>query len=92
MGQLHEKQLLEVIADLCRFGMHEVIHPMGIFFSKDHELATDPKCISVCEWVNHSTLPPQVALETRKRICIQAILLMMYCNDICICIFYFYMI
>jgi hypothetical protein len=52
MGQLHEKQLLEVVADLCCFIMHEVIHPMGIFFSKDHELATDPKYISLCDWAN----------------------------------------
>jgi hypothetical protein len=34
MGQLHEKQLLEVVADLCCFIMHEVIHPMGIFLVK----------------------------------------------------------
>jgi hypothetical protein len=31
MGALHEKQLLEVVADLCRFIMHEVIHLEGIF-------------------------------------------------------------
>jgi hypothetical protein len=51
MGPLHEKQLLEVVADLCHFIMHEVIHLMDIFF-KDHELATDPKYISLHEWAN----------------------------------------
>jgi hypothetical protein len=50
MGALHEKQLLE--ADLCRFIMHKVIHPEGIFFQKDHELATNPKYISLHDWVN----------------------------------------
>jgi hypothetical protein len=52
MEPLHEKQLLEIVAGLCHFIMHEVIHPMGIFFCKDHELATDPKYISLCEWTN----------------------------------------
>jgi hypothetical protein len=47
MGALYEKQLLKVVADLCRFIMHEVIHPEGTFFQKDHELATDPKYISL---------------------------------------------
>jgi hypothetical protein len=51
-GALHEKQLLEVIADLCRFIMHEMIHPEGIFFQKDYELATDPKYISLYDWAN----------------------------------------
>jgi hypothetical protein len=32
--------------------MHEVIHPEGIFFQKDHELATDSKYISLCDWAN----------------------------------------
>jgi hypothetical protein len=52
MGPLHEKQLLEVVAYLYHFIMHQVIPPMGIFFSKDHELATDSKYISLREWAN----------------------------------------
>jgi hypothetical protein len=52
MGQLHEKQLLEVVANLCHFIMYEVIHPMRTFFSKDHELAMDAKYISLPEWAN----------------------------------------
>jgi hypothetical protein len=51
-GPLHEKQLLEVVADLCRFIMHEVIHPEGTFFQKDHKLALDPKYISLRDWAN----------------------------------------
>jgi hypothetical protein len=57
MGPLHEKQLLEVVADLCHFIMHEVIHPMGKFFSKDHKLATDSKYISLREWENEAPRP-----------------------------------
>jgi hypothetical protein len=32
--------------------MHEVIQLEGIFFQKDRELATDPKYISLHDWVN----------------------------------------
>ena len=52
MGQLHEKELLEVVADLCHFIMHEVINPRGTFYSKDHKLATDPKYIDLRKWEN----------------------------------------
>jgi hypothetical protein len=56
MGALHEKQLLEVVANLCHFIVHEVIHPKGTFSQKDHELATDPKYISICDWTNQQHL------------------------------------
>jgi hypothetical protein len=52
MGALHEKQLLEVVAYLCHFIRHEVIHPEGMFFQKDHKLAMDPKFISLHDWAN----------------------------------------
>jgi hypothetical protein len=52
MRALHEKQLLEVVVHLCRFIMHKVIHLEGKFFQKDHELATDPKYISLRDWAN----------------------------------------
>jgi hypothetical protein len=32
--------------------MHQMIHPRGIFFQKDHELPTDPKYIGLREWEN----------------------------------------
>jgi hypothetical protein len=56
MGPLREKQLLEVLANLCHFITHEVIHPIGTIFCKDHELATDPKYISLHEWANRRHL------------------------------------
>jgi hypothetical protein len=52
MGALYDKQLLEVVADLCHFVMHEVIHLDDIFFQKDHQLATDSKYISLHDWAN----------------------------------------
>jgi hypothetical protein len=52
MGPLHEKQLLEVVANICCFIMHEVIHPEGTFFQKDYELEKDPKYISLHDWTN----------------------------------------
>jgi hypothetical protein len=67
MGPLHEKQLLEVVAGLCRFIMHEWSIQWAYFFSKDHELAMDSKYISLREWRTRSILPPQVALETTKK-------------------------
>jgi hypothetical protein len=39
--QLHEQQLLNVVADLCYFILHEVIHVMGYFIHPKHELATE---------------------------------------------------
>jgi hypothetical protein len=53
---------------------------MGIFFSKYHELVTDPKYISLHEWANLHHLAVSSSVGTRKK-CIQATLLMMYCND-----------
>jgi len=52
IGQLHGRELLEVVADLCSFIMHEVVNPRGAFYSKDHELATDPKYHGTREWEN----------------------------------------
>jgi hypothetical protein len=52
MRALYEKQLLEVVADLYRFFMHEVIHPDGTFFKKDYKLAADPIYISLRDCAN----------------------------------------
>ena len=43
---------LEVVADLCRFIMHEVINQEAKFYIKDHELATGPKYLGLYEWEN----------------------------------------
>jgi hypothetical protein len=50
--QLHEKQLLNIVNDLCRFIMHEVINARGKYFYDAQELTTDPKYIGLCEWEN----------------------------------------
>jgi len=52
IGLLHERELLEVVADLCCFIMHEVINPKGTFCSKDHDLAMDHKYLGLREWEN----------------------------------------
>jgi hypothetical protein len=35
--QLYEQQLLNVVADSCRFILHEVIHVMGYFVHPEYE-------------------------------------------------------
>ena len=51
-GQLHEKQLLNVVDDLCRFIMHEVVNAWGKFFDEVQDLATDDIYIGLREWEN----------------------------------------
>ena len=58
--------------------MHEVIKPRGIFFNKDHELATEPKYLGLHEWETRSTVSPLVALVNRRKTCIRTSILMMY--------------
>jgi hypothetical protein len=41
--QLHEQQLLNIVADLCRIILHEVIHINGYFVHREHELAIEKK-------------------------------------------------
>jgi len=50
--QLHEKELLNVVDDLCRFIMHEVVNMRGKFFHEVQDLATDDKYIGLREWDN----------------------------------------
>ena len=50
--QLHERQLLNVVDDLCRFILHEVVNIKGKFFEVTQDLATDDKYISLREWHN----------------------------------------
>jgi hypothetical protein len=50
--RLHEKQLLNLVDDLCRFIMHEVVNARGKQFYDSQELATDLKYIGLREWEN----------------------------------------
>ena len=52
-GQLHEKQLLNVVDDLRRFILHEVVNVKGKFSDETQQLAMDDKYISLCEWHNY---------------------------------------
>ena len=49
-GQLHERQLLNVVDDLCRFILHEVVNVEGKFFDEAQDLATNDKYLSLREW------------------------------------------
>ena len=49
---LHEKQLLNVVDDLSRFILHEVINVKGKFFHEAQVLAMDDKYIGLREWHN----------------------------------------
>ena len=50
--KLHEQQLLNVVADLCHFIMHEVVNVRGKFFYEVQDLATEDKYIGLREWKN----------------------------------------
>ena len=49
-GQLHERQFLNVVDDLCRFILHEVVNVEGKFFDETSDLATNDKYLSLNEW------------------------------------------
>ena len=49
---LQEKQLLNVVDDLCRFIMHEVVNVRGKFFHELQDLATENKYIGLRQWEN----------------------------------------
>ena len=51
-SQLNEQQLLNVVDDLCRFIMHEVVNVRGKFFLEVQDLATEDKYIGLREWKN----------------------------------------
>ena len=51
-SQLNEQQLLNVVDDLCRFIMHEVVNVRGKFFLEVQDLATEDKYIGLREWEN----------------------------------------
>jgi len=49
---LHEKQLLNVVDDLSRFILHEVVNVKGKFFHEAQDFATDDKYIGLLGWHN----------------------------------------
>ena len=51
-SQLNEQQLLNVVDNLCRFIMHEVVNVRGKFFDEVQDLATEDKYIGLREWEN----------------------------------------
>ena len=50
--QLHEKELLNVVNDLCLFIMHEVVNMRGKVFHEAQDLAMEDKYIGLREWDN----------------------------------------
>ena len=50
--QLNEQQLLNVVDDLIRFIMHEVVNVRGKFFHEVQDLATEDKYIRLRKWEN----------------------------------------
>ena len=49
-GPLHEKQLLNILDNLCCFIFHEVVHVHQYFFHPEQELATEKKYEGVHQW------------------------------------------
>ena len=48
--QLNEQQLLNVVDDLIRFIMHEVVNARCKFFHEVQDLATEDKYIGLRKW------------------------------------------
>ena len=65
-GQLHEKQLLFIVDDLCRFILHEVVHIGGEFVHPVHELSTDPKYVSLRQWENQDLRAGSTSVSQQK--------------------------
>nr|TKW26745.1 hypothetical protein SEVIR_3G210300v2 [Setaria viridis] len=51
-SRLHEQQLLNIGADLCRFILREAVNPMGTYYHPEHELAQEDKYVSLRKWEN----------------------------------------
>ena len=64
-GPLHERQLLNVVDDLCRFILHEVVYIDGYFVHPEHELSIYFEA-SVSGTISNSE-PAIVALVIRNR-------------------------
>ena len=65
-SQLHEQQLLNVVDDLCRFILHEVVHIDGYFVQPEHELSTDSKYRSLRQWDNQQLRAGYNSINQKK--------------------------
>ena len=65
-GPLHEQQLLYVVDDLCRFILHDVVHIDGYFVHPEHELSTDSKYRSLCQWDNQQLRAGNSSISQKK--------------------------
>jgi len=65
-GPLHERQLLNVVDDLCRFILHEVVHIDGYFVYPEHELSTDSKYRSLRQWDNQQLRAGYNSISQKK--------------------------
>ena len=50
---LTEEDLMNMVADLCQFTMHEIINRRGHFFDEEWELETNEKYRALVEWEYH---------------------------------------
>jgi hypothetical protein len=65
-GPLHEQQLLNVVDDLCRFILHEVVHIDGYFVQPEHELSTVSKYRSLRPWDNQQLRAGYSSISQKK--------------------------
>ena len=65
-GPLHERQLLNVVDDLCPFILHEVVHIDGYFVHPEHELSTDSKYRSLRQWDNQQLRADYSSISQKK--------------------------
>ena len=63
---VHEKQHLNVVDDLCRFILHEVVHIDGECVHPEHELLTDPTFASLRQWDNQELRADNSSITQRK--------------------------
>lgn len=52
-NKLKESDLLNMVADLCRFTMHEVVNRRGSFFDLELDIETTKKFRPLDEWEHH---------------------------------------
>jgi hypothetical protein len=64
--QLHEQQLLNVVADLYHFISHEVIHVMGYFVHPEYELANQKNMKIFRQWDTQHLCAGSSSVELEK--------------------------
>ena len=73
-GQLEEKQHLNVVDDLCRFILHEVVNVKGKYFLRRTRISNGHTLDYVRGAIKSIMLPLVAFLEDREKICIQCAL------------------